>query len=146
MTRRSLILSGAFVFVIVAAIATPLGLRIWQMISYSRQQRIGAELLGSLREQRPEGVSPTTWDHATGWAITAYHNVCFSEGHVTFDELVRFNHDTKLKLTENVDLQTIDWVWERLAKTGPHGQKYFDKFGPEYRSLVYGTSSDNATD
>ena len=41
------------------------------------------------------------------------------------------------------DLQSIDWMWERLAETGPHGQRYVEKFEPEYRSLVYNSQSVN---
>jgi hypothetical protein len=122
------------------AIATPIGLRLWRLLSYAQQQTIGARLIESLRDQSPKGVSTETWDHATGWAVTAYHNVCFSESHVTFEELVRFNKDAKVRLAEDIDLLTIDWVWARLAETGPHGQKYVSKFEPEYTSVVYGST------
>ncbi len=121
----------------VVAITAPVGLRFWQLLSYARERTIGAELIESLAQRRPATVPTQTWEDATGRAITAYHNVCFSEEHVTFDELVRFNHDARNKLAGNVNLQSIDWVWARLAKTGPHGQRYFDKFEPQYRSLVY---------
>jgi len=135
----------AFALIGVLAFVAPVGFRFWRLVSYARQQRIGAELIGSLNERRPESVPTKTWDDATGWAITAYHNVCFSETHVTFDELVRFNHDAKMKLAGNVHLISIDWVWERLAETGPHGQRYFEKFEPEYRSLVYALQSKDST-
>lgn len=135
----------AFALIGVLAIAVPVGLRFWRLVSYARQQRIGAELIGALDERCPETVPKKTWDDATGWAITAYHNVCFSETHVTFDELVRFNHDARMKLAGNVDLHSIDWVWKRLAETGPHGQRYFDKFEPEYMSLVYHSQSKDTT-
>lgn len=134
-----------FALIGVLAIAAPVGLRFWRLVSYARQQRIGAELIGSLNERRPETVPKKTWDDATGWAITAYHNVCFSETCVTFEELVRFNHDARMKLAGNVDLHSIDWVWKRLAETGPHGQRYFDKFEPEYMSLVYHSQSTDTT-
>ena len=141
MTRRTSMLLLAFALIGILAIAAPVGLGFWPLVSYARQRRIGAELIGSLIERRPVTVPKKTWDDATGWAITAYHNVCFSETHVTLDELVRFNHDARIKLAENIDLHSIDWVWKRLAETGPHGQRYFDKFSPEYMSLVYHTQT-----
>ena len=96
-----------------------------------------------LAERRPESVPTKTWEDAAGWAKTAYHNVCYSERHVRFEELVRFNHDARVKFSGAVDLQSIDWVWERLAETGPHGQRYVEKFESEYRSLVYSCQSMN---
>lgn len=141
MTRRKLMILASFALIAVVAIAAPVGFRFWQLLSYVRQRTIGAELIASLRDRRPKAVPIQKWGDATRWAITAYHNVCFSEEHVTLDELVRFNHDAGIELAGNVGLESIDWVWARLAKTGPHGQRYVDKFEPEYRSLVYGASS-----
>lgn len=126
-----------FVLIGVLAIAAPVGIRFWRLVSYARQQRIGAELIGSLHGRRPETIPKKTWEDATGWASISYNNVCFSESHVAFDELVRFNHDARLQLEGNVGLHSIDWVWERLAETGPHGKRYFEIFHPEYRSLIY---------
>ena len=67
---------------------------------------------------------------------TAYHNVCFSPEHVTLAELKRFTADTQPKVAAKVDIQTLDWIWERLAETGPAGDKYVQKFGPVYREQV----------
>ena len=121
----------------VLLLAAPIAVRLWQLISYGRQQRNGADMLVPLRSRRPEAVSAKTWEHATSWAVTAYHNVCFSEEHVTYDELVRFNHDVRKELEGEVSLQSIDWVWSRLAQTGPHGERYVKRFEPQYRSDVY---------
>ena len=145
MTRRTSLLLVAFALTGVLAIAAPVGLRIWRLVSFARQQRIGAELIGSLKERCPEMVPKKTWDDATGWAITAYHNVCFSESHVTIVEMVRFNHDARMKLAGNVDLQSVDWVWKRLAETGPHGQRYVDKFEPKYMAAISHARSTDTT-
>jgi hypothetical protein len=137
MLHRKSTLFAAVALIAVLATVVPASLRFWELISYARQRTIGAELVESLNARRPETVPIQTWRDASGWAITAYHNVCFSEEHVTFDELARFNHDTRIALSGNVNLQSIDWVWARLAKTGPHGQRYVANWEPEYRSLVY---------
>ena len=97
---------------------------------------MGADMLVSLRSRRPESVSAKQWEYAVGWAVTAFHNVCFSEEHVTYDELVRFNHDVRKELEGEVSLQAIDWVWARLAQTGPHGEQYVKRFEPQYRSSI----------
>ena len=137
MTRRKSTLLMTIALIALVAIVAPVAVRFWNVYSYYQQVGIGAELIQSLMERRPETVPSQTWNDATAWASIAYHNVCFSEEHVTFDELVRFNHDARIELAGNVDLQSIDWIWARLAKTGPHGQRYVGNWEPEYRSLVY---------
>lgn len=139
-TKRFLIV---FFLIAVSVVAVPVGLRFWRLRSYALQQRAGAALIGTLSERRPESVPTKTWEDATGWAKTAFHNVCFSERQVQFEELVRFNHDAEVKFAGEVDLNSIDWVWSRLAETGPHGQRYVEKFEPEYRAFVDGSQSAN---
>ena len=121
----------------VVVIAAPIGLRVYQQLKYARQRILGAELVESLRDRRPDEVPSQRWQDATGWAITAYHNVCFSEEHVSINQLVLFNRDARSELAGEVSLQSIDWVWARLAETGPHGKRYVSQWEPEYRSLVY---------
>ena len=127
-----------------SALAAPLGARCWHLYSYARQRAAGAELIESLRDRRPAAVPKATWDNAMAWAITAYHNVCFSDEHVTYKELVRFTHDARIKLAEHGGLESVDWVWARLGRTGPHGKQYVAKFEPVYREQVYGSSVNNA--
>lgn len=130
---RAWLLALAFLFVLVAALSTP----VWQVISYRREQLAGAELIRRLSDRRPESVSSKTWNAATGWAITAYVNVCFSREHVAYDQLTRFNREVEERLSGRVDLKTIDWIWTRLSETGPHGQRYVLTFEPQYREEVY---------
>jgi hypothetical protein len=102
-------------------------------MEYHYEQRATLELMRQLRDRRPVGVDADRWEYASGWAITAYCNICFSPGYVPLDELKRFRTELEERLREPVDLTTIDWVWERLGKTGAHGQKYRERFEPEYR-------------
>ena len=108
-----------------------------RITEYSRYQRAGAVVVESLAGRRPANVSQKTWDDATGWAITAYHNVCFSEGHVPLPELHAFIRDVDAKFDGPVDLNTVDWIWTRLASTGRHGKQYAERFEPQYRAIVY---------
>lgn len=122
----------------VATIVMALFASFLRITEYPRLQQSGAQIVESLRTRRPNDVPPQTWDEATGWAITAYHNICFSDGHAPLNELKAFIHDAEIKFNGPVDLSTVDWVWARLAKTGPHGQQYRDRFEPQYRMVVYG--------
>ena len=108
-------------------------LRFWSLFAYAQEQHAMRDLVEQLPNRRPPGVSVAAWDVATGWAITACGNVCFSEGYVPIDELRRFRVDVEKRLKAEVDLTTIDWIWQRLGETGPHGQQYRKRFEPEYR-------------
>jgi hypothetical protein len=122
----------------VAVVALPLGFRAWDLVAYARQRTIGAELVEGLRDRRPETVSAETWEHATSWVITAYHNICFSHEQVPLEELAHFIDDAQNQFQREVDLQLIDWVWARLAETGTHGRWYVEKFESEHRANVSG--------
>jgi hypothetical protein len=39
----------------------------------------------------------------------------------------QFENDLDAKLKEDVDIDTLKWIGERLAKTGPNGAQYFPK-------------------
>ncbi len=40
------------------------------------------------------------------------------------------------KLKEDVDLTTIEWIGERLAETGPHGQQYMKKWREQWKRML----------
>lgn len=143
MNRRTLTFLFVFALLAFAAIAVPIGLRFRRIEAYAHEQRIGTELMVSLADRRPPAVPKKSWDEATDRVVAAYHNVCFSESHVPFNELVRFNHDAKVKLGGEVDIHSIEWIWTRLAETGPHGRKYVDRFKSEDMTVVDSSSSED---
>lgn len=107
--------------------------RVWSDFVYAKEQKMAYKLVAQLQKRRPQNVEAEVWKVATGWTITAYANVCFSKDYVSLDELRRFRVDLEKRLAGDVDLSTTDWIWQRLAETGPHGQQYRAKFEPEYR-------------
>lgn len=104
------------------------------VIRYASQQRATSDLIDSLSSRRPNNVSPAKWETATTWTGIAVANVCYSPDHVSFAELGRFKSDLESKLEQDVDLETLDWIWHRLANTGPHGAQYVEKFEGIYRA------------
>lgn len=122
--------------------ASPFAIRFTQVLTYSRHQRATADLIVSLKVRCPPEVDAMIWDEATGWAITAYHNICFSDAHVPLAELKSFKHDVAERLTGDVDLNTVDWIWIRLEQASPYGREYAAKFEPVYRNQVYRDSLD----
>jgi hypothetical protein len=132
-TRR---MKWLVVFSLLAAVAFCIALPalwIWPQFVYGRERSAGHEVVTQLVDRRPADVPPAVWEEATTWAITAYANVCFSESHVPLDELRRFRVDSEERFEGEVNLATIDWVWQRLGETGPHGRQYRDRFEPQYR-------------
>ena len=125
-------------FVAVAAVISTLVAGFIRITEYPRWQRHGASIVESLRSRRPTNVPANTWDDATAWAMTAYHNICFSAEHVPLESLKDFINDAEDKLAGPVDLNSVDWVWSRLAECSSSGEQYRDRFEPQYRLTVYG--------
>jgi hypothetical protein len=119
---------------------TLLSVRVWPLYVYAQEKKAIRAALDELQRDRcPEKVDVEVWKAATGWTITAYENICFSEAHVPIGELKRFRADIEKRLAGDVDLSTTDWIWQRLAETGPHGRLYRKEFEPEYRLCLYST-------
>jgi hypothetical protein len=111
-----------------------LAVQIWPQYVYAQERTAAYNVVAQLLDRRPDGVPAPVWDVAATWAATAYANVCFSADHVPIDELRRFRADVEQRLAGQVDLATIEWLWQRLAETGPTGQQYCSRFEPAYRA------------
>ena len=85
-----------------------------------------------LQPTNPQEVNMTVWECAQSTTVTTYCNICYSPGHPSTAEMYRLRYDLRLKLKEKVDLDTLEWVRDRLARTGPHGKWYIDHFKPLY--------------
>lgn len=85
------------------------------------------EKICSLRERRPVAVSEKLWEDRVAWASIAHCNICFSEGHTKYSEMLRFENELDEKLKGPVDLDALNWIGERAAQTGPHGEQYMIK-------------------
>jgi mannose-6-phosphate isomerase-like protein (cupin superfamily) len=132
MRRRRLVWLTALV--LVTACVTPAVLWVLGQLEHFRERQAGRDLVVQLQQRRPADVDAQTWEWATNWAVTAYGNVCASPEHVSLEELRRFNTDLAERLLGPVDLATVDWVWDHLGRTGPHGRSYREQFEPQYRA------------
>lgn len=81
----------------------------------------------------PPGVAPPAWEGARIWTQTAYANICFSEQHVAMAELARLRDDLALEFARPATPAALVRVWDRMARTGPHGRQYVARFGPIFR-------------
>jgi hypothetical protein len=92
--------------------------------------------IASLRERRPADVDAKQWDECVGWAVTAHCNICFSEGHTSFQEMRRFEADLDEKLKGDVGPDTLKWTLDRLAATGPTGERYIVRFREQWADAL----------
>src|SRR6516165_2909634 len=74
--------------------------------------------LAFLSARRPREVPPAVWNEAVMWTKNACGAVCFSTKHICLREFQLFLDELKEKLSGEVDLETLDWIWDRLALTG----------------------------
>jgi hypothetical protein len=78
----------------------------------------------------PPGIDPHVWNEAVTVAYNAHGNVCYSPDAVPLEEMRRLREDMETKSQGPINLDTLDWLWTRLAYTGPHGLKYSTQMRP----------------
>lgn len=109
-----------------------------------RQRRYGqtsyriSQKIHSLIARRPPHVPPDLWEDCVGWAVTAHGNICYSEGHTPYSSMCEFEQDLDEKLAGPIDLDTLRWIGERAAATGPRGEHYMRKVGwrEQWKNLI----------
>jgi hypothetical protein len=102
----------------------------------SRSREVGRLLL-SLHSRCPRGIPPQNWEEAVNWTATAQCNTFFSPSHASKADLDQFGRDVEDRLRGPVGVDTIEWIWDRLAETGPTGREYVERFRPEMREWLY---------
>jgi hypothetical protein len=118
---------------LLAACVVPAALWLVPLVVYARQRDAEYELMVQLPSRRPPDVNPDEWEVAAGWAITAYCNVCCSPEHTPLKDLKQFCAELEERLHGPVDFKTIDWIWERLGRTGQVGQHYRQRYETQYQ-------------
>ncbi len=133
--RRPLLFGCVTLAVLAICLLAWVGWRVFPLYRYGqRSQRIW-EKLYALKQRRPPNVTPRLWEESVGWAVTAHSNICFSEGHASYEAMCRFEEQLDEKLKGEVDLATIQWIGDRLAETGPHGQRYMGEWRKQWKTL-----------
>jgi hypothetical protein len=131
-------------FVVIAIVSIWIASVLIPAFRYTRgAQRINDKIV-SLMERRPREVDATPWNQCVTWASIAHCNICFSEGHTSFMEMSRFELELDERLQRDVRPDTIRWIFERLAQTGPTGQRYIQRFKDDWsESLAEITRQEN---
>jgi hypothetical protein len=121
-----------------------IGLLAWfgpKAISMARYNHCSLRIrqkIEALDGRRPAAVKPKLWEESVGWLATAHCNICFSEEHASYEAMCRFEKQLDEKLKVDVDLGTIEWIGDRLAETGTHGQRYMTDWKIQWNALQEG--------
>ncbi len=98
----------------------------------SERMRVALE---SVQARRPPDVPLPVWNEAVGATRTVCVNVCAGPSHINLVEFERFCAELERKLEGPVDLDTLDWIVARLARTGDHGERYMQRIGMEHYEM-----------
>ena len=133
--RRPLLFGCLPLLILVIGLLVWIGSKAVPLVRYSKHSRSINEEIKALRDRRPATVSPQLWEECVAWASIAHCNICFSEEHASYQAMCRFEEQLDEKLKGNVDLDTIEWIGDRLAETGPHGQRYMTNWREQWKAL-----------
>lgn len=123
---------------IAAVLGTPLAgtlvyyfLALRPMALFFEEKRTMDRLLEQWWEGRPPpGVNEHRWKETWGIAYNGFGNVCFSPEHVSLAEMHRLKADLQAKMHQPATLESLRWLWDRLAETGPSGREYITRMKP----------------
>jgi len=95
----------------------------------------------SLHTRQPPGVRPDQWERAVGWTSNVICQIYFSPNHGDLDSLRYLCESLDQEIAGQVDLTTLQWVWEQCEKAEGHGQVYAIRFR-DVRLLTVGPITD----
>ena len=128
--------------VILAAIAIAvvylLPTTIWPHHVFFREKEQILAILEGMEETPPAGTDADRWRRVWGIVYNGFGNVCFTREHVSIDEMRRLHAEVQRKSTETPSLDWPHWLWERLARTGPHGKEYIEQMTPLFEEAANG--------
>ena len=111
---------GLAVVAVLLALFVPVG----RMRHYHSLRTQTDGMLRTLRYRVPRGIDPWAWESAWILTVNAHGNICYSEREVSIEEMYRLRDDFSAKFRGPIGTETLVWIWCRLARTGPDGQRY----------------------
>jgi len=87
--------------------------------------------LYDLANQRPEGVTKAQWSFVLGWTLQAHGNCCSALDWVDMEHMREFAKELRKRVDEgDVDMSTIDWIWDEYVQFSSMGETYSEKYRP----------------
>jgi len=93
--------------------------------------------IDGLRHKRPNGLRREEWAYIVGWTLNAHANCCGARDFITdYDRFASFAAELKRRLDGDVDLQTVDWIWDEFEAFSSVGPWYSETFRPTSRERL----------
>jgi hypothetical protein len=86
--------------------------------------------LHSLLDRRPAGVDVKYWQNWVGWTMNAHANTVSFYPKIPQADMDQFERELGQKILGQPDVQTLEWIWDELARLVPNGKKYSDDWRP----------------
>lgn len=93
----------------------------------------------SLKPRRPDNLTRRQWAGVVGWTMNAGSNCLGYDLHWPNDstgftdalnKLEQFEKELNHRFAGPVDIETIDWIWDELARITKYGKRYSDNYRP----------------
>jgi hypothetical protein len=124
------VLAGLLLGMLVIGGGTWLGHRIWNIRAFRAEHDALAAILTRWQQSPPARVDPRVWREVVVVVHNAMGNVCFTYQHVPVAEMRRLRREVEAQARGPVTLDTLEWLWNRLGQTSPHGAEYIQRMRP----------------
>jgi hypothetical protein len=102
----------------------------WQWRAFFEERHAINASVNSWRDNAPAQIDRHIWQEVVTTLYNALGNVCFTPNEISIDEMRRLRAEVEGKSREPITVETLDWLWWRLGKTGSHGAEYIRQMQP----------------
>jgi len=107
-----------------------LGYLRWKIHIHSSQYERMTAGFEALRFRRPLEISAAEWDHQLRWLHNLAGNCLCVDRYVPTRTLGQLADDLERRIAGEVDLRTVDWIWDEVARVSTIGPGYSERFRP----------------
>jgi hypothetical protein len=86
--------------------------------------------LTMLAKKRPANVTRKQWENVVAWTLNAHANCITYERNMPPEDMEGFETELHQRLQGEVNLATIDWIWDEIIRLTSIGQRYSDYYRP----------------
>jgi hypothetical protein len=127
-TKRFRVFLWVLFFAIGVAFVTPVVRSVAQVQAFFRVHRQVKEKIQSLAVRCPPDVPSAQWQRAVDWTSNLISQEYFEPSGKDRDSLRELNDGLADKIKGNVDLTTLQWVWEQCEKKPRPSAEYAIRF------------------
>jgi hypothetical protein len=129
-TRALIVVITTACTIFVVAACCIVGRKMVEWREFGAQREEMYRIVEGWKVRPPPGVNAHAWREACTLSTIAIGNVCFTPDHVATDEMRALRADLIAKANAPVDSETLQWLLDRLAATGSHGNRYIRQMQP----------------